>query len=107
MSHSNAKESALNDLNDALSLLALDAQSQVDALAPADVPEEILARFRIAATRCIEGNYLDPKATVQVQALLSEAEDICYLAFQPTNLLSMQQPEWEVFREKARALIAC
>lgn len=92
----------------ALRGLAKDAQAQIKHIGQSfDVPFELVDDYITWAEsyqrHCSEK--LTPVLEKAISDLVSEVEALPESAFQKTNLLSMQQPEWEPLRKQAEALL--
>ena len=92
---------------DALLVLAANADDQVRCTEPGDVPEEVVDDFLLwgRSYRQQFNAHLSEQVKEKLDELLSLVDCIPDSAFRETNLLSMQQPEWQPLRDEAIVLL--
>jgi len=92
---------------DALLVLAANADDQVRCTEPGDVPEEVVDDFLLWGRlyRQQFNAHLSEQAKEKLDELLGMVDDIPDSAFQETNLLSMQQPQWQPLRDEGIVLL--
>ena len=86
-----------NNFKDALQVLAANAVDQVRCTEPGDVPEEVVDDFLLWG-RLYRQQFnadLSERVKEKLDELLTLVDGIPESAFRETNLLSMQQPQWQ------------
>jgi len=91
-----------------LQAMAVRAEEQVASNAPfVELPFEIIDDYDIWSTSYQKHfpNSLNPEVSREIDKLREMANSISDDVVKDTNLESMQQPEWEPLREKARVIL--
>jgi hypothetical protein len=92
---------------DSLQALAISAEEQVAVTEPGDVPEEIIDDYLLWA-ESYRNNFRDTlnpeieKEIIELEYLVNKLPES---VFKETNLESMNQPEWQFLRDKAKLLL--
>lgn len=102
------KEGIKKLFRDALCALAASAEEQVRFTEPADVPFEIMDDYIAWVEPFINHfkNELDSEAVKAILILQENVDSLPESVFCETNILSMQQPEWDPIREYAQYVLA-
>jgi len=93
---------------DSLQALAIDADLQLKCTEPGDVPEEISEDYLTWAESYISyfSNELSSVQVDDIRKLYCMVMQLPDSAFCDTNLESMDRPEWELLRVKAKELLS-
>ena len=101
------KNGIKKQFKDSLQVLAISAKEQVAVTEPGDVPEEIIDDYLLWA-ESYRNNFSDTlssdifKAITELEFMVNKLPES---VFKETNLESMNQPEWQFLREKAKLLL--
>ena len=89
---------------EALQALSISAEAQVQCTEPGDVPEELINDYHFIYDTFLNRfqETLSPATVEHIKELDKALDALPDSVFQETNLLSMQQPEWESIRAKAQ-----
>ncbi|WDD99289.1 hypothetical protein [Thalassomonas actiniarum] len=107
MSESEIKYGIQKQFREALQALAVSPELQVEFTGPCDVPVEIIEDYLLWC-----GSYKNYFKDELSNQIVEEITDLGYwvdkmpdTVFRDTNIESMQQPEWEPLRAKAKELL--
>ena len=92
---------------DSLQAIAVSAEEQVAVTEPGDVPEEIIDDYLLWA-KSYKDNFsdiLNPDIIEDIAELEFMLNKLPESVFKDTNLESMNQPEWQFLREKAKSIL--
>ena len=92
---------------DSLQALAISAEDQVAVTEPGDVPEEIIDDYLLWADsyRNNLSDTLNPEIAKEILELEFLVNKLPESVFKDTNLESMNQPEWQFLRDKAKSIL--